>query len=601
MFIRVLWFLWVACFVTALLAIAGFDLLHSVGSVDALAGLLGLALTLGVFLVFLLAGRSRAGNAILRSSFASSRRGGVGATPSQRSLAAAIQRSSMTRDDASYPAWVVSRARSESAPAVASEGGKVAPDGVAGPGRWPWEWAGVSTWLAASARRVREAPLNRLVLPSTSTELAERLSAVHAVLDKLVRLEPVPTSEMPENGFAQSVSEITGAVILLDAVGTRGGVASEMHVWHSQRYEPSGANGLGFELTHAGDGHRCGYEREFRAKPSTRPDDYDGRVLTLRGAALVRDVRRGGVSFLVDTAESCYAATEYSEGRCKHLRDGVHPRTTYARRDDVHLWERRAASAALPMLTTSAAVLLDPSDDLGERSLLVMRRSRGVRHGAGGLAIPGGVMNLGIGGVLGDESVAGSPDPVLAVARELREETGVDIPTSAWTPLGLVLVNERTRGSAVTGGASGQLVATAIFMATIDSTLDGIRQARDRHATYAGRYEAESLEAIAMPRPVADNADAVVNTAASVTAELDRLSGELDQRSIVAALYVAERLYGAPTVLAALTASPFGRPWWARAWAGEAEGALPRRLVDPEQLLRRDGRTSAAAGPGDFS
>lgn len=443
--------------------------------------------------------------------------------------------------------------------------------------------------------------MNRLVLPATSARASERIVDLHDTLESFAALEPVPLAEVADGrDFATAVSTLTGAVVLLDALATRGGVAAGTHVWHSDEYEGSlDAGGL-FEELHIKGAQSCAFEGQFREKESTRADDYDGRILTLRGAALVRDPRRGGVYFLLDTAETCYAATEYASTRCKHLPDAAHPGTAFRLHEALMLWERDSASTALPMLTTSAAVLLDPAGDSDERALLVMRRSGRVRHGAGGLAVPGGVMNLGAGPVRGDEDDTGSPRPAAAVARELLEETGLDVAPENWTPLGLVVVNERTRGSATRSGATGQLVATLLYMATLETSIDSVRRARDRLATHAGRYESDSLDVIPMPRPQSQDAAAFEACADSVVITLDRLSTELDQRTLVAALYVAERLYGTPSMMAAFQTTTSTIPWWARPWNGELDSAGPRRLVDPAELLLRgvQGSDPAASEAG---
>lgn len=201
------------------------------------------------------------------------------------------------------------------------------------------------------------------------------------------------------------------------------------------------------------------------------------------------------------------------------------------------------------------------------------------RNGAGVITVfGGGVVNLPVGQAEGDEDGDGFPDLAAAVCRELSEETGLRIEPDVVRPVTTYLLNERGPDLDGSGRGRGQLVATVAFSITLEQSFDDLVRLRVEASPSKGRYENSGLVPVDIPavRPGDDPTVAATRFARSI----HDLSGELDQRGFVAALYTASEIYS-PEVALASFAQVWPQGWWRGSWAPglEPSGTHPDRLA----------------------
>lgn len=205
---------------------------------------------------------------------------------------------------------------------------------VSGQRRWPWEVPDDRRWLEDTSSRLSDSLLARLMAPDSARTLSQLTSRLaHAIEDYLfLRVADVAVlrrKRVIADGllFARAATALSGAVVLMDGVHTRAGSVGAVRVWHSAAHRP-GSDRFGDHHalgSRRAAQHGCPYGERLRDSPSTLVGDFDGRVIDLRGVALVQDERREGSDFLLLTAETCYAATEVSgpglpDLRCKGLK-----------------------------------------------------------------------------------------------------------------------------------------------------------------------------------------------------------------------------------------------------------------------------------------
>lgn len=577
-----LWILLVGATVAALLSLLGLDVLEAVGSPARVGELVSIVLGLGGIFVFLISSRSWFARRVVAAQFRMPWRD---TPPLRRQLLRKLR-----------AALIESESLGDSPVPLASARRLIELDGIDSKVvgisyRWPWAWRGTRQWITSATERARNAPATRVFAPELARRVAERADRFEAALDAFVNFEPVTWGELaryhtegsPPEGerFSEAVSRLTGAFVLIDAADSRTYRAESAVMWHSNRYRPEGPDGKPglYADVHGGDApDSCLHNVEMRAERRSRPSDFDGRVVDVRGAALVRDARRGGVHLLLDTAESCYAATEIGAARCKHLEPAdVRGPVWRPHASDV-LWERDPTdNGRTSLLTVSAAVSITASD--GGRSILVMKRARGLRNGSDVVALPGGVMTLGFAGMPGDEDNIGLPSLEEAVAREVREEIGLDIPTGRWDAVAICLINDRGAGS-----TKGELVMTALLAASVADDLAQVQLLRDTESSQAGRYESEWLAEIPLA-PILDEPEPRLRAAQRFAASVADIARDIDQRTVVACMYAAAEHYGRAETLRAFDAIEEGRRWPARPWAEEAPDSPGRQLLPLDDLV----------------
>ena len=509
---------------------------------------------------------------------------------------------------------------------------------AAGPRRWPWASARRISWFTAVSERLTDGLIPRLLSPDTSRAVAALCEAAARADDDFLHYRPVPsellarTQVMPVRGagdeavtgvlFRDVATVLSGALVLADGVQCRGGAVHRLRVWHSHANRPSGTS---FGATHAlgarrvdGDRQECPWGMALATQAKTRAGDFDGRVVELEGVALVQDDRSEGVDILLRTRETCYAATEViaagpaggtADLRCKGLDresatvrsprwltlepevDG--PASVHSRPDTLSARRVEVQTSRLGLLTAFAALVLQyPSTTHPglDRSLVLAQRSALTRNGAGVLSVAGGgVVNLPVGSWPGDEDADGFPDLAAGVRREIHEELGLDLAPDQFVPMAAYLMTQRgpVLGSAAPtpGHGTGELVATAAFMVTVDMDFRTL-QARRTHASPSkGRYENAGLVSIPVPHVASADPAALASAAVEFVHTLTEGHGaRLDQRAYVAALYLAVDAFGAPAAVSAFAATP----WWRMSWDDSLDHAgpqTPRLTLPPSDLV----------------
>lgn len=466
-----------------------------------------------------------------------------------------------------------------------------------GPSDFRW----YRNWLRASVRPSRDSVIARLLAPTRATALADAAERLVLALDSFLLHEPINSEELTrvrvvrEMGaaddqvrFSDFVSAFSGAIVLADSTQTRSGCAADLKVWHSRSYAPQTEDPAEGRVANFDDRHQrdpslrsrnatCEWESTMRKRSKTRADDYDGRVLDLRAVKLVRDSRNGFVNFVLQTTETCYAATEESRYACKGLRvadvDPLTPRWTV---DETTMVSKQTQDPSrLALVTAFAGVVLQYSEKGSlKRALILSRRSHDARNGASALSITGGgVVNLSIGGFAGDEDEEGFPDPIAAVIRELEEELGIVVPRSSVNPEAVYIHNQRDAWTSKDRTATGQLVATTHFTVNLPMTFLGLLERRSHASRHNGLYENSGLVSIEMP-PAGRNGEVTdkQNRAAAgrFARSLKGLSGTVDQRAIVSALYASAAIYTIRATVSAFS-SVWRQPWYKDNWSGKLE------------------------------
>ena len=169
-----------------------------------------------------------------------------------------------------------------------------------------------------------------------------------------------------------------------------------------------------------------------------KPGDYDARVLTLDACGYTENSSTGELSFVLETRESCYAATEQGSEPwgCKHLpkpgSDGVGLRFDGIAR-------RKRVGERLCLVTSYVTVLT------GDRQLVLCRRSKDVRTGrrvvsasAGGVCEPGDRYR-------GDRNSLGWPDVIASGHADRARNSASMSSVSNFRPAAPFIVNQPAR------------------------------------------------------------------------------------------------------------------------------------------------------------
>lgn len=450
----------------------------------------------------------------------------------------------------------------------------------------PWQSQGplaLLEWCDYASRPGRESFLGRLAVPDQLTLVREFITDVADYLEAFARLSPVPT--LGDRAAASSfATHLSGAVVLVDASDSRSGVAGGVLARHSAAYRgqravaalPEGEPG-GYGATHPlrGVGSR---------QPQDRLGDYDGRLPDLVGAGVATSVIDGAVVFVLDTAETCYRASEDpGELGCKRL-SGTSDDDRAPRFESVTSgWlSRRPLEEQRVSILTSYVTLLargEATSDGGYQGdvLVLCRRSTLTRNGQGTLsATAGGLVELGA-DLSMDVTSSGAPDPIAAAVRECKEELGLVLDRRLVNPTCVFLCTVQGRNPSADPRSErdrGQLVSVVLSLAAVPMTLSELCDAQRLADHAVGGFEVDALEGIAMPSGEGGCAE----FAASVSA----LSQDLDQHGLLSCFYAAIRRYGREETLRCFSHA-FETAWWSQPWSGET--SVPRVCRDPRTLV----------------
>lgn len=431
--------------------------------------------------------------------------------------------------------------------------------------------------------------------------------------------------------FSDLVSRYSGAFILADGHRSRSGVIDDVQVVTRSGWDgpeephpevrqdaaprvPATSEGLPARKFTRPDND---YSRRHRSRDATmltgsvkadgssglRPGDYDGRIFSLRAVDLGSDTEEGTLTVRLETVDSCYTVSENAAGhRCKHLPSTQGPAETPVFDPVPGAPDRleRPAGDRRTVLLNTITFLISYSD--GEPTLILSRRTGRANNALDVIsATTGGVFENRRGDNAVDADTLGTPSPLVSAAREAREELGLDLDTTDFGAQCVFLAN--VQGRPRNGNRdNGQLVGTVCFLVNTELTLTEINHHRALHSDWStGRFEMSELVDLRFPSP-ATGAAAVRDSDRERAARefIDELEGrfdEIDQNSVIGAVYAASHIYGREAVEQALRDRLHAdSTWWGRPWSGDSSGA--DRLVRPLEVLygRSAGRILGTAG-----
>lgn len=315
----------------------------------------------------------------------------------------------------------------------------------------------------------------------------------------------------------------------------------------------------------------------------------------------------GEVSFVLETAETSYRATEPpSRLAAKGLTPAAYDEslpvfrvaTVQGGRDgDTHATYRRLRTGTpqrprtVPVTSYVSLMLrsrpvpdvevhgLEAATRAPVDMLVLCRRSAATRNGSGTLsATAGGVIELDQKAVRLDTDDLGAPDVTGAALREMTEELGIPPDEVTAVPAAVFVATLEGPRSRRPGRGSGQVVASALHLGSTAMNLSGLLAARQNASATRGAFEVDSLEAFAM-LPGKDGLNAFVT---AVRAAADRL----DQHGLLSCFYAALRFY--PSGIVEAFTEAFEVPWWAIPWTGEEQDGRFRLVRDVRQVMPDD-------------
>jgi ADP-ribose pyrophosphatase YjhB (NUDIX family) len=558
-------FVWVVWLGTLALSVVGLSGVLPAGSwinqemnlIGTLSALIGIGLFLGSTLVVLLIGSEASSKRV--SSWVLGRPSLVRkskANTLQTGLKQALIDS--VGDSQSSPSTILARAVAESSCETPI---------------WPWELGGAVELASEFHTRVQRSLLLRLLLPDIAKSLSQKILQTRDFLEEFSSLREVEKAEYLKTGvgdkgqllFSEWVSNFSGALMLADGVHTRAGFPKAIRVLNlgSFRNSASGVSSETYFSTHVGTEASCGAGQSMRKQEKTLADDFDGRVLDLLATAVVRDPLKPGVELLMIAGESCYAATEVDPDlKCKDLDPSPGLGLGFKNNEDMKFAAEISANRRTCLVTVTALVISESMGSAGrpQSNIILLRRPKDtvVRNGSDVSAPPGGVVNIGV----GDHQFNTAPDVHKAIQKELEEEMGLSLEDKAITPFGVFIVNER--------GAKGrgQIVATAGFLARTSLSVSEIKMKHSEASKHEGKYEAVSYDVIALPEPqdLEQLSEAGRLSEAKKFAQAFLEFGNvIDQRTIVAALYLSADLFGKQATKEAFE-QVWGKPWQEFTW-----------------------------------
>jgi 8-oxo-dGTP pyrophosphatase MutT (NUDIX family) len=443
-------------------------------------------------------------------------------------------------------------------------------------------WGTTAPVLAKIFSRIEHPPqplLARLLYPNETQRLFQLGSQVSKFLDRFVKCKAIDAERQASpitqpKSFGAFATALTGAIVFADAAQSKTRYAGMALIWHSRAFR--GGNQLANGTVGPGsydDAHPGAEACELWAKLKSgetraRPGDYDLRLLDLRSVTFAEAVTQGYVAFVIETAETCYAATE--DGAlfgCKH----VEPASS----DQRSPWSALVTADGFRVhreLTGSRVTLLDAYVAIisSDRKLLLAQRTKAVRHGqdvlsatAGGPIEPQGRWHG------GDVDEFGAPDSAKAVTREAREEIGLDVQVSMCAPVCVFMCN--IRGRSEEARKRGQLVANVLYIAHVPVDAAKIKdKARSSSDPFLGRFEQEELIECDFGSP-----------AAIAKWSADNATG-LDQHGMISCLYACAAEYGYSEAREAFRKAFSQAPWWAISPHNDDAVRLTR---DPRSLV----------------
>lgn len=407
--------------------------------------------------------------------------------------------------------------------------------------------AELGVMLRSLARPGSHGPVSRLVWGEEEKNLHSQAKKVLSALHPFERANEIEASTVEAGSdFSTWATGVSGALILLDSLNYRGRIAHDVLVWHNATYRGHpAATGSSYEEAH---------ESTCPAGLAVQePGDYDARVLNLDGCAYLEDSTGGSLIFVLETSETCYAATEQGDEPwgCKHLSTrGIDLGIGF----ELSVPRRRVGDRLCMLASYVALMTLD-------RKLVLCRRSSAVRSGPGVLsATAGGVCEPGD-WRKGDRDSLGWPDPIETCRRELGEELGVDVPRPSLRPAALFMAN-----SVNPVKDEGQLVATLLSVARTDLTFHEVQEHLwSRSDLAAGRFEVDDLVPVEMGAGI----DAFMEC-------VESHMPDLDQHGALSIIYAGAVVWGREEL----------RKAFDRAVANLGSNPLARRIyTDPKNLV----------------
>jgi hypothetical protein len=439
-------------------------------------------------------------------------------------------------------------------------------------------------------------------------------------LDRLYAPQPIPPTGVT---FAEGVSALSGAIVLVDLSTTKPGCAEVVRVWHTDRWE-----GRGHVPAARRRDFRSSYARLHDEHAITAPvglGEYNSRTPILRSVEVRQHPGSDGAAVVIVTSESDYLSSEPS----KDGSDNVHCKKLWPALTDPHLAQiehaREPASSSLetgvdpqPRRRLLGARLVDKADGLARRGMLLngklglisyadpaepaivlMQRTLVTSNAAGTLGpTAGGVVEMKVWGDARDSDGFGSVDFLSGIRRELSEELGLSPEDYNIAVRSVFAANNRTRPRALEEKDArldtGELVATVLTLGT--TPLGKAEFARRRYdgSPSKGLYESKGVLFL----PLGKSAEQLARYVAHGHYDPQscrwlgrwkrpgscRIADELEQPTLVTILYASAMRYGPQATLRAFAAA-FPEAWWSLPWPDAAVAGESRVCRPPQDLL----------------
>jgi 8-oxo-dGTP pyrophosphatase MutT (NUDIX family) len=442
----------------------------------------------------------------------------------------------------------------------------------------PWRSDATGALLQRASLPRATSLTSRILYPEETPIFRRLLREAGDLLSAVGRCKPIPTSsfrsgESPgKEEFPEFAQWLTGAAILVDATVTRARFAETVHVWHSRAYRGVRDEASDRYDTAHRSGHGChAWQRQLairsaatRPRPARMVGDFDKRVLHLRGATLCEDVREGYLAFVLETSETCYAATE-DPGRgfwtapgainssrhvgCKNVLVSERRRKgdpVFRRSSDGSVRRRCPDSGRVGLVNAYVAIVSCDTPP----SLALVRRTGRVAHGQNVIsASAGGLIDPGAPGPNGDVNTAGQPDPLATIIRECREELGVSLSRERCRPIVVFLANIREQAEELEG--EGQLgIAVILYIAITNHTYADLSKTARLADPARGAFKQQGL--VACPLSSVEDVAQWTRTHAA----------ELDQHGMLSCVYASAAIFGPAESREAFAKVYVSQPWW---------------------------------------
>lgn len=440
----------------------------------------------------------------------------------------------------------------------------------------PTERVAVTRQLLTVARGLREAGsfglVARALYPAETAGVRHAAGRLAAHLARFEGAQAVAPARQhlafPPTGssFGAFASRMSGAPLLACATANKARLAATTLVWHNRRYRGLADGGRPTLTTSSFDAAHPGGQACEAWRPRTEgPGPFDQRLLDVRGVELVESHTKGFTAIVLHTAETCYAVSELGESvGCKKI-----PAEDIATLPTIELTADRMVRLDSPdrvVILTSYAAAITRDD----RLLLAHRSAQNANGNDVLSATTGGVMTQDEPGHAGDVDGFGMPSPAVGLAREAREEIGLDLAPEHFHPVCVFLAN--VRGRPADEAHRGQVVACVLHLATVDALHEEVLGWMATRSDLAhGRFEQRDLVPVDTT-----SAEALARFAAE-------RATDLDQHGLLSCLMTAAVLHGEEATMEAFTAAfehrgGSGTSTWAE--VSPWPTGLPRTLAD---------------------